>query len=114
MLSWVALSIQEQLNALTARYVPMTLSDMIDDFISDLKRNADGKYPWREPVENALRETNAVRKPARIAHAETAIYARRQALASVEEANEERAALNDAIEQLQNDRARKCDASFPV
>jgi len=91
---------------------PMTISDMIDDFISDLKRNADGKYPWREPVENALRETNAVRKPARIAYAETAIYARRQALTCSEEANKEREALNDAIEQLQNDRARKFDASF--
>jgi hypothetical protein len=92
----------------------MTLSDMIDDFISDLKRNADAQYPWREPVDSALRETNAVRKPARIAYAETAIYARRQALSCSEEANEEREALNEAIEQLQNDRARKLGASFPV
>ena len=32
----------------------MTLSDMIDDFVSDLKGNGDAKYPCREPVENAL------------------------------------------------------------
>jgi hypothetical protein len=85
----------------------MTFSDMINDFISDLKRNSDGKYPWREPVENALRETNAVMKPARIAHAEIAIYPRRQALTCSEEANQELEALNDVIEQLQNDRARQ-------
>jgi hypothetical protein len=54
-----------------------------------------------------LRETNAVRKPARIAYAETRIYARRQALTCSEEANKEREVLNDATEQLQNDRARQ-------
>jgi hypothetical protein len=85
----------------------MNLNEMIDEFISDLERSStDLKYPWQEHAEAALQETDPIRKSARIAYAETALYRRLQALRSGDDASEELEALKATIEHLQ--RTRTC------
>jgi len=79
----------------------MNLNEMIDEFISDLERSStDLKYPWQEHAEAAVQETDPIRKSARIAYAETALYRRLQALTLSDDASEERDALKLAIEEL--------------
>jgi len=80
--------------------VVMTLSEMIDELISDFERTArdEVKYPWQESVERAL----ATKRPKELAFAETTVYRRREALLYNQAASHERQALEDAIDQLQN------------
>lgn len=81
----------------------MNLNEMIDEFISDLERSStDLKYPWQEHAEAAVQETDPIRKSARIAYAETALYRRLQALTLGDDASEERDALKLAIAELQS------------
>ena len=83
----------------------MNLNEMIDEFISDLERSStDLRYPWREHADAALQETDPIRRSARIANAETALYRRLQALQLSDDASEEREALKAAIEDLQSTR----------
>ncbi len=81
----------------------MNLNEMIDEFISDLERSStDLKYPWQEHAEAAVQETDPIRKSARIAYAETALYRRLQGLTLSDDASEERDALKLAIAELQS------------
>jgi hypothetical protein len=78
----------------------MTLTELIEELFSEIKaETADVKYPWQESVKSALQETDAIKRPARIAHAETVVYARRLAL-SHEGSNEEHELIEVAINQL--------------
>jgi|1185.fasta_scaffold789900_1 hypothetical protein len=85
----------------------MTLHEFIDDFVAELEKNSSpAAYAWQDSVESVLQETDAIRKPARIAYAETALYRRLQALPSNPDSLNERVALNAAIEKVRS--ARRC------
>jgi hypothetical protein len=79
----------------------MTLAKFIDEVVSKTKANT----AWEESVNNALQEIDAIKRPARIAYAETAVYARRLALKSRVGSSEERALIEVAIDQLASLRA---------
>ena len=79
----------------------MTVTELIDELVSELERDSNEvKYGWQESVESALQGTDAIKRPARIAHAETVVYARRLWLNSREGSNEERELIDAAIHQL--------------
>jgi hypothetical protein len=79
---------------------------LIDEVVSEIQADSAAvTYPWEQFVNSALQETDAIKKPARIAQAETIVYARRLALESREVSSAERALIEVAIGQLASLRA---------
>jgi hypothetical protein len=86
----------------------MTLAELIDEVVSEVQADTAGAaYPWEELVNSALQETESTTRPARIAQAETIVYARRLALKSREGSREERELIEAAIDQLASLRGDK-------
>jgi hypothetical protein len=86
----------------------MTLAKLIDEVVSEIEGDgASAAYSWEEFVNSVLQETESTTRPARIAQAETLVYARRLALKSRGGSREECELIEVAIDQLASLRAEK-------
>ena len=79
----------------------MSVPGAINEFLAKRQKNTENearkKYPWQTTFENAMLETDPVKRAAKIAFAETIMYARQNSLAGYPNAVEERTALHTAI-----------------